>query len=747
MIRKFRWEEIKEEFEFNKAFLKQIRKIVEAFMKLNMSREEKEELGKKMIEKALDIGESKDRPDKFTPFQLVSIFTRYGKTDKRLAILKFFSNSLSIKFPSILSSETNANIYIPGRQMNIWMYAGDKLSKEEKEEVIKKQWELMKNLLQINHWREINEEDKRFMENWKSVKGNFLTFILYLIRPDVFFPVSDPFQKNLFWKLYKETIEFKVNERYFHNYWKFLDWFYPRRNKLIETFISDFPFGKIREEDHNIALNIAIQKNVEDEKGDGGKGKTTTILKNAQPETSEEESPKDNPENLLSYLQSRGFLINEIDLNALWNALRVKGFVLLAGLTGSGKSQIAQLLAELASEKEEQFKFISVKPNWMDSSELLGWENPIKDRENKFIPGEVSDLLANLAGEAEGNQKPEKPYFIILDEMNLSHIEYYFAEFLSVLESGRDDKRKNKGRTKGTIKYYKKGAEEPGKLNLPPNLYIIGTLNTDETTKSLSPKVLDRSFVIEFWEVDMENYPPDNEFQEEERKKKNVEKKLKEKSLTELQHPFEVSTFLSHWGNKEIVNKLVRKFNEGEDKEGEDKEKFKKLWEDLKDLKDRLKNYNLHFGYRVIDEISLFVLAAEKSEIAHLDAKVAFDIAIKAKVLPKFFGTPAKLEEPLLEVLAWSLKEENKKTEVIKELKDNFQDFIIANGKLTTKKNLESEKRQAEKANEESVEEVEEKEKEKEKEIKEYPLKYPITAEKALSMLKRLHSEGFTSYF
>jgi hypothetical protein len=106
--------------------------------------------------------------------------------------------------------------------------------------------------------------------------------------------------------------------------------------------------------------------------------------------------------------------------------------------------------------------------------------------------------------------------------MNLAHVEYYFADFLSVLESGRDEE----GWTKEALRLHsfgksildQDGYPVPPELRLPPNLYIIGTVNIDETTYMFSPKVLDRAFTLEFREVDFSNYPPEGVNEEEARR-------------------------------------------------------------------------------------------------------------------------------------------------------------------------------------------------------------------------------------
>lgn len=109
------------------------------------------------------------------------------------------------------------------------------------------------------------------------------------------------------------------------------------------------------------------------------------------------------------------------------------------------------------------------------------------------------------------------PHFLILDEMNLARVEYYFSDFLSALESGRSADEGLNGLTEAEIDLHAatdsapadSGQLIPSTLRLPPNLYVIGTVNMDETTFAFSPKVLDRAFTIEFNEVNLDDYPPE----------------------------------------------------------------------------------------------------------------------------------------------------------------------------------------------------------------------------------------------
>lgn len=214
--------------------------------------------------------------------------------------------------------------------------------------------------------------------------------------------------------------------------------------------------------------------------------------------------------------------------NRIIRAIRTKPFVLLAGISGTGKSRIVRQLAkacwpigsdENKAHKPSNFEMVQVKPNWHDSSELLGYVSRINDKP-KFI---VGDLLKFIA---KAWENPETPYFLCLDEMNLAPVEQYFAEYLSVIESRKlqDDKKtiltdpilkKESGKSENGEWYQDlcnsitadeilqhKFLEEG--ISIPQNLIVIGTVNMDETTYSFSRKVLDRAMTIEMNEVDLE---------------------------------------------------------------------------------------------------------------------------------------------------------------------------------------------------------------------------------------------------
>lgn len=219
-------------------------------------------------------------------------------------------------------------------------------------------------------------------------------------------------------------------------------------------------------------------------------------------------------------------------------AIKTKPFVLLAGISGTGKSRIVRQLARACDtidanpwgvQKPQNFEMIQVRPDWHDGSELLGYESRISGRPEYVVKNFVKFIVKAWIYEDE-----KVPFFLCLDEMNLAPVEQYFAEYLSVVESRRLDEsgrivcdpliRLNKQYCQ-SIANEIYGASESDEndashlseveslmsilegldycIPLPKNLIVMGTVNMDETTFSFSRKVLDRAMTIEMNEVDL----------------------------------------------------------------------------------------------------------------------------------------------------------------------------------------------------------------------------------------------------
>lgn len=306
--------------------------------------------------------------------------------------------------------------------------------------------------------------------------------------------------------------------------------------------------------------------------------------------------------------------LNQIDLANLQfsegliarfiSSLLTKPFVILTGLSGSGKTKLAQAFASWICENDNQYCIVPVGADWTNREPLLGFPNALDT--NEYIQPQNGAL--NLIINANKNQ--DKPYFLILDEMNLSHVERYFADFLSAMESKCDIELHSNGDLDSV----------PHKIELPSNLFIIGTVNIDETTYMFSPKVLDRANVIEF------------------------------RVTTE-----EMSTYLNHVGEVNLKTLAAQGSNMAAPFVSLAKQKVAsaagqdEIKEPMLAFFKELKKTGSEFGYRSAAEILRFVSIAQMIK-PDWDLKEIFDAAIMQKLLPKVHGSRKKLA-PVLESL------------------------------------------------------------------------------------------------
>ncbi|OQB76394.1 MAG: 5-methylcytosine-specific restriction enzyme B [Deltaproteobacteria bacterium ADurb.Bin135] len=320
---------------------------------------------------------------------------------------------------------------------------------------------------------------------------------------------------------------------------------------------------------------------------------------------------------IFDYFEMAGFFFPKETLTRYFLSLRTKPFVILTGISGTGKTKIAQIFAEYICQddtpekRSKRIAFVSVRPDWMDNRGLLGYYNLLDEKYHTTVVTEV--LL-------EATQNPDKPYFIILDEMNLAKVEQYFSDFLSIMESRTPSNPNGE-----PIRLHHaeevdahNGLKIPGKLNIPPNVFFTGTVNVDESTYMFSPKVLDRANVIEFNDVNIASYS----------------KGYSESGEFVLKESHIIKKLMPSGSEKPFCSRADY------DKAGEYVDNFFKV------LLDVLSPYNLHFGYRVINEISRFVTNA-KEEIEDFNIDDVLDIQMLQKILPKFHGSQAKLLEPL----------------------------------------------------------------------------------------------------
>lgn len=272
---------------------------------------------------------------------------------------------------------------------------------------------------------------------------------------------------------------------------------------------------------------------------------------------------------------------------------------------------------------------IPVRPDWTDHRGLLGFYNPLIQR---YQPTPFLRLILAARDERDRaikqNRTP-RPFFAILDEMNLARVEHYFADLLSCLESGErlhlhDDARLASGDVDGAEAF-------PTHVDLPPNLFLTGTVNVDETTHMFSPKVLDRAFVLEFNSVDLRSYG----------------------DIT--------MALLSPVINASPL-RLIRSFPDPFSFKGnpspDDWSRLRRqqpadILGPLQALHDVLHGDNRHFGFRVANEVARFLnLAADQAADTPEARLAALDVAVLAKILPKLHGTQHELDELLRSLFA-----------------------------------------------------------------------------------------------
>ena len=304
---------------------------------------------------------------------------------------------------------------------------------------------------------------------------------------------------------------------------------------------------------------------------------------------------------IISSILSTGLIYSPTLIKRLAYSLMAKPFVILSGLAGSGKTQLALAFAKCLSENiEEQVCTVSIGADWTNREPLLGYPNALKGDEYVMPESGVLQLLMRA------NENPSKPYFLILDEMNLSVVERYFADFLSAMESGEP------------IKLWDNESEDvPKEILLPKNVFIIGTINVDETTYMFSPKVLDRANVIEFKIAadEMDEYLG---------KKVNIDIKK------------------AHSACADMAVDFVNKANGQVEKDEKNKDVLLSFFKELKKV-------NAEFGYRTVNEISRYLHFAN----GDLADDAAIDTAILQKLLPKLHGSRKKLV-PVLAAM-WKL--------------------------------------------------------------------------------------------
>ena len=323
---------------------------------------------------------------------------------------------------------------------------------------------------------------------------------------------------------------------------------------------------------------------------------------------------------LEDYALGLGFTFPAYRLRSYYVALKTKPFAILSGVSGTGKTRLAELFAEaLTGLAPKQFRLIPVRPDWNDASALFGYQNVLA---NRYVSTPFLDIV-RAAGLPENRRKA---FFVCLDEMNLARVEHYLADYLSALES-----RSHK------IPLHEGVAD----LALPSNVFVTGTVNVDETTHGFSRKVLDRANTLDFDE------PPTLLLTPASKGSGNINEDTA--TAAQRQALFLASRVVSVGKARERLALIDKDFPD-------------RALAALQTVNDLLYAHRLHFAYRVRDDVLMFLAnsfdAATNSGLLTGDSQENFglglDLQILQKVLPKLHGQSDTLAPLLARLEAWA---------------------------------------------------------------------------------------------
>ncbi len=317
---------------------------------------------------------------------------------------------------------------------------------------------------------------------------------------------------------------------------------------------------------------------------------------------------KEKIDQICKYIESKGFSYEDNLIENFYLSIKSKPFVILAGTSGTGKTRLIRLFAEAvgATARNGRYLQVAVKPDWSDSTDLFGHVN----LNSEFVPGAIIKFIK------DAQENIAYPYFLCLDEMNLARVEYYLSEFLSVIETREIDEH---GKIVTDVLIPKscywgdKNAERTyGGLMFPENLYVVGTVNMDETTFPFSRKVLDRANTIEFSYVDLfPLFQNNNEIV----------------GMQELTNDFFKANYLNIMHCADKAEYVVQ------------------ICEKLQEINSILRECEMHFGYRVRDEIVFYMLNRKSADV--LSENEAFDNEIMQKILPRIQGSGIAVKDML----------------------------------------------------------------------------------------------------
>jgi hypothetical protein len=321
-------------------------------------------------------------------------------------------------------------------------------------------------------------------------------------------------------------------------------------------------------------------------------------------------------------IRASGLVLSVERPTACLAALMAKPFAIFTGLSGSGKTQLALRLGDWfgAAGSASRHLVVAVRPDWTGPEALFGYEDALQPRSSDgraawHVPKPLEFMLRSVG-------EPDRPYLMILDEMNLAHVERYFSDYLSAAES-REPILPNLVPEFGSgHASWRTRPNAPEFLPIPRNLWVIGTVNIDETTYMFSPKVLDRAFVFEF-------------------------RVTTEELAGEVRRPSAIAA-----ADPAVLQSLLSISRDDKWHESQPHPESSLLVGELQHAHALLAESGHEFGFRVMAESVRF--AAIYAGAGRADPNEVLDLIAMQKLLPRLHGSRRRLEPVLRALMSWA---------------------------------------------------------------------------------------------
>ena len=409
------------------------------------------------------------------------------------------------------------------------------------------------------------------------------------------------------------------------------DVFFVPQKLLLDLQLAEADFVEEKEEEVTIELEPVVEQTAEQPVTIAVTATMESDSSTVTMDTSQKGRVRNPSDEELEFVERFNSAVNEANLyyeeKDLYNfhtAMKVGNLVILAGLSGTGKSQLIKAYSKALQLGENQLNFITVRPFWQDDSDLLGYADTVN---SVYRPGD-SGLIETLIS---ASKNPDSLYLVCFDEMNLARVEHYFSQFLSVLELPEADRKiRLYNEDLGTRLY--NSDKYPAFVSIGRNVLFCGTINLDDTTHPFSDKVLDRSNCIALQVV------PFADMYDLQEIKKHVE-----------------------YPQNEITSGMFANFKEnGEDKKLR-KEELNCLWEIHESL--RLVNRNIGVGWRIVTQINSYLKYLP--DFATLKREEAFDLQLIQRIFTKVRGSSDQLNDLVGVYEADKLLQEGKLTQIM----------------------------------------------------------------------------------